>query len=403
MYALSDLDETALTRFLQDLIRTPSLSHQEGDLARRLADEMRLVGFDEVRIDRVGNVVGRIGPASGGPKLLYDGHMDTVGVGDPGAWSREPFGGEIAAGVIYGRGACDMKGALAAMVYGAKTLIDRKARLAGPLYVVGIAQEEPCEGLALRVLVEEEGLRPDFVVLGEATNLQISRGQRGRVEMKVTAKGRACHGSAPQRGINAIYGAARLVLGVESSAPRLPAHPFLGQATLAVTFIENTGGSRNVIPDSCSFYVDRRLVLGETAESALAPIEELIQSSGVDAHAEITEHRSKSWTGYDCRMTEFYPAWLIEVDHPLVAAAAGAIQQSLGQSPQLVKWDFSTDGIYSQGMAGIPTIGFGPGTSATPIRSTIRFGWRTCSKPLGCTRSWRRRCSRPRTRGTHEG
>jgi putative selenium metabolism hydrolase len=361
VYGLSDTDKAALTHFLQDLIRTPSPSYQEGDLARRLADEMRRVGFDDVRIDRVGNVVGRIGPADGAPKLLYDGHMDTVGVGDPSGWNRDPFGGEIAHGVIYGRGACDMKGALAAMVYGAKTLIDRKTTLAGPLYVVGIAQEEPCEGLALRVLVEEEGLRPDFVVLGEATNLHISRGQRGRLEMKVTAKGRACHGSAPQRGINAIYGAARLVLRVETSAPQLPLHPFLGQATLAVTFIENTGGSRNVIPDSCSFYIDRRLVLGETAESALAPIEVLIRTSGVDAHAEITEHRSKSWTGYDCRMTEFYPAWLIEEDHPLVEAASGAIRHTLGQAPQLVKWDFSTDGTYSHGMAGIPTIGFGPG------------------------------------------
>jgi putative selenium metabolism hydrolase len=361
VYSLSDTNQTALTRFLQDLIRTPSLSHHEGDLARRLAAEMRQVGFDEVRIDRVGNVVGRIGPADGTPKLLYDGHMDTVGVGDPGAWARDPFGGEIADGVIYGRGACDMKGSLAAMVYGAKTLIDQKVALSGPLYVVGIAQEEPCEGLALRVLVEEEGLRPDFVVLGEATNLQVSRGQRGRLEMKVTARGRACHGSAPQRGINAIYGAARLILGVEASAPQLPAHPFLGQATLAVTFIENTGGSRNVIPDSCSFYIDRRLVLRETAESALAPIQALIKAGGADAHAEITEHRSKSWTGYDCRMTEFYPAWLIEAEHPLVKAAVAAIRDSLGRAPELVKWDFSTDGIYSQGIAGIPTIGFGPG------------------------------------------
>jgi putative selenium metabolism hydrolase len=361
MHPLAPSDQHALTDFLRDLLRIPSYSHQEGDLARRMAEEMRQVGFAEVRIDRVGNVVGRIGPAEGHPKLLYNGHMDTVGVGDRSAWKRDPFGGDIADGVIYGRGASDMKGALAAMVYGAKMLIDSQMALAGSLYVVGIAQEEPCEGLAMRVLVEEGGLRPDYVVLGEATNLQLSLGQRGRMEMKVTARGRAAHGSAPQRGINAIYGAARLALGVERLARDLPTDPVLGQATMAVTFVENTGGSRNVIPDSCTFYIDRRLVPGETQASALSAIEALIRQEGVDAQVELTEHVSRSWTGYDCRMPEYYPAWLIDREHPLVRGAVRAVEQALGYTPRLNTWAFSTDGVYTQGTAGIPTIGFGPG------------------------------------------
>ena len=361
MHPLAPSNQQALTDFLRDLLRIPSYSHQEGDLARRMAEEMRQVGFADVRIDRVGNVVGRIGPAEGGPKLLYNGHMDTVGEGDRSAWRRDPFGGEIAGGVIYGRGASDMKGALAAMVYGAKMLIDSQAPLTGALYVVGIAQEEPCEGLAMRVLIEEEGLRPDYVVLGEATNLQLSLGQRGRMEMKVTARGRAAHGSAPQRGINAIYGAARLALGVERLAGDLPTDPVLGQATMAVTFIENTGGSRNVIPDSCTFYIDRRLAPGETRAGALSAIEGLIRQEGVDAQVELTEHVSRSWTGYDCHMPEYYPAWLIDREHPLVRGAVRAVEQALGYTPRLNTWAFSTDGVYTQGTAGIPTIGFGPG------------------------------------------
>jgi putative selenium metabolism hydrolase len=361
MHPLAPSNQQALTDFLRDLLRIPSYSHQEGDLARRMAEEMRQVGFADVRIDRVGNVVGRIGPAEGGPKLLYNGHMDTVGVGDRSAWKRDPFSGDITDGVIYGRGASDMKGALAAMVYAAKTLIDSQAPLAGSLYVVGIAQEEPCEGLAMRVLVEEERLRPDCVVLGEATNLQLSLGQRGRMEMKVTAAGRAAHGSAPQRGINAIYGAARLTLGVEWLARDLPTDPVLGQATMAVTFIENTGGSRNVIPDSCTFYIDRRLVPGETQAGALSAIEALISQEGIDAEVELTEHVSRSWTGYDCRMPEYYPAWLIDREHPLVREAIRAVEQALGYTPRLNTWAFSTDGVYTQGTAGIPTVGFGPG------------------------------------------
>ncbi len=361
MFALSEQDRKAATRFLQDLVRTPSLSHHEGNVAHRIADEMQRVGFAEVRIDRIGNVVGRVGHADGAPCLLYNGHMDTVGVGDPAAWKRDPFGGEIVNGVLYGRGACDMKGAIAAMVYGAKLLLEAGTPLAGPLYVVGIAQEEPCEGLAMRVLVEEEGLRPDFVVLGEATDLHLSRGQRGRMEIKVTARGRASHGSAPHRGDNAIYKAARLIRELEAVAADLPTHPEMGRATLAVTFIENTGGSRNVIPDSCSFYIDRRLVLGETAASVLASIHALVERSGIEADVALTEHVSTSWTGYACRAPEYYPPWLMPADHPFVCAAVHTVEETLGYTPELRQWDFSTDGVYTQGTAGIPTIGFGPG------------------------------------------
>ena len=360
MFNLSSQDRKALIGFFQDLVRTPSLSTQEEEVAQRLAEEMRRVGFAEVTTDRIGNVIGRIGPGRG-PKLLYNGHMDTVDVTDLGLWPRDPYGAEREEGVLYGLGACDMKGALAAMVYGVKALVDADVELGGDLYVVGVVQEEPCEGLAMRVLVEEEGLRPDFVVLGEATNLQISRGQRGRIELKVTTRGRSCHASAPERGENAIYAAAHLIFGVELLAPRLANDAFLGQGSLSITQIESTAASRNAVPDRCIFYIDRRLTMGETEAKALAEIQSIIAREGVKAEVEVTEYCATSYTGYQCQGKEYYPAWVMAEDHHLVQAVARAVKQTLGYKPRVGKWDFSTDGVYTMGVAGIPTVGFGPG------------------------------------------
>jgi putative selenium metabolism hydrolase len=360
MFNLSSQDRNTLTSFLQDLVRTPSPSTQEEEVAQHLGEEMRRVGFTEVTTDRIGNVIGRIGPGRG-PRLIYDGHMDTVGVTDAGLWPRDPYGAEIEEGVLYGLGACDMKGSLAAMVYGVKALVDAGVELGGDLYVVGVVQEEPCEGLAMRVLVEEEGLRPDFVVLGEPTNLQVSRGQRGRVELKVTAQGRSCHASAPEHGENAIYAAARLIFGVELLAPRLANDAFLGQGSLSITQIESTAASRNAVPDRCAFYIDRRLTMGETEAKALAEIQSIIAREGVKAEVEVTEYCAASYSGYRSQGKEYYPAWVIAEDHPLVQAVARAVKQTLGYKPRIGKWDFSTDGVYTMGVAGIPTVGFGPG------------------------------------------
>jgi putative selenium metabolism hydrolase len=363
MFELPSHDRQALVSFLQDMVRIPSTSSQEGAMAERLAAEMRAVGFDEVWTDRVGNVVGRIGPGSGS-RLLYDGHMDVVGVGDPAAWTRDPFGATIENGILYGRGAADMKGSLASLVYGAKALIDSGIRLAGDLVVVGVVQEEPCEGHAMRVLVEEEGLSPHWVVLGEPTGLQVSRGQRGRMEMQVTVHGRSSHASAPGRGDNAIYGAARLIFSLELLAEMLPEDSFLGKGTLAVTRIENTGGSNNVIPDSCTFIVDRRLTLGETEARAMAEVQGLIARECKHAEVRLVEFDYASYTGYPVRGVEHYPAWVLPESHSLVQAMVRTVRAVIGEKPTIGKWDFSTDGAYTMGIAGIPTIGLGPGEEA---------------------------------------
>jgi putative selenium metabolism hydrolase len=360
MFELAPADRQAMIAFLQDMVRIPSYSMSEKALAERLAEEMQRVGFHDVRMDRIGNVVGRVGTGSG-PVLLYNGHMDTVGVGDRSTWRHDPFSAEIVDGSLYGRGTSDMKGALAAMVYGTKALIDRQVSLGGDLVVVGVVQEEPCEGLGMRVLIEEEELVPDAVVLGEATDLQVSRGQRGRMEIDVTVHGRSCHASAPHLGQNAIYAAARLIFGVEMLSSQLAQDRFLGPGTLAVTHIENTAGSRNAVPDSCTFCIDRRLTLGETETKALAEIQGIVLREDVEATLSIPEYVSTSFTGYEARAKAYFAPWALERDHPLVQQVCRAVRAELGYRPLVGKWDFSTDGVYTMGAAGIPTVGFGPG------------------------------------------
>jgi len=373
--ALSREDAGQLVRFAQDLIRLPSPSGEEGLVAARLADEMRRVGFTEVRADCIGNVVGRIGSGPG-PTLMLEGHMDTVRCGDPSSWAYDPHEGRIADGVLYGLGAVDMKGALAAMVYAAKSLINAGMPLHGSLYVVGVVQEEPCEGLAIRTLIEEEGVRPDSVVIGEATNLQIARGQRGRLELRVTTYGRSCHASMPECGKNAIYGAARILVGIELMLPQMEADSFLGKASLAVTHIESAARSRNAIPDRCQLYVDRRLAGGETEAKAVAELRNLASREGVEATVEVTEYHARSYTGYDCRARQYFPSWATPESSGLIRSCISATERELGYRPKVGRWDFSTDGVYTAGVAGIPTAGFGPGeekhahTSEEQVRIT---------------------------------
>ncbi len=353
-------DAGQLVRFAQDLIRLPSPSGDEGRVAARLGEEMGRVGFTEVRTDRIGNVVGRIGDGHG-PTLLFDGHMDSVGCGDLSCWPCGPYEGKAVDGVLYGLGAVDMKGPLAAMVYGAKALIDAQVQLHGNLYVVGVMQEEPCEGLAIRVLIEEEGIQPDFVLIGEATNLQVARGQRGRLELKITTYDRSCHASMPQRGKNAIYEAARVLVGIELMVPQMEADSFLGKASIAVTHIESAACSRNAVPDRCILYVDRRLTGGETEAKAVAELRNLMSREGVEAIVEVTEYHATSYTGYECRARQYFPSWALPENHELVQSCVRAVERELGYRPRIGRWGFPTDGVYTAGIAGIPTVGFGPG------------------------------------------
>ena len=353
-------DRQHLVAFLRDLVRIPSPSTEEEQVARRIVQEMEAIGLRHVAIDAIGNVSGRMG-AGRGPTLMLNAHMDTVPVSDPGSWKRNPLGATVENGLLYGMGSCDMKGGLAAMLYGAKLVKDSGSRLNGDLVVACVVQQEQCEGLGTRVLVEQSHVHPDWVVLGEPTNLNVSRGQRGRMEMRLVTHGRSVHAANPVLGENAIYHAARLVFGLEILADQLGTDEFLGPGTLAVTGIASSACSRNVVPDSCELIIDRRLTLGENETKALAEVQRVIARENVDAEVEVAGYRTTSYTGYAVDTREVYPAWVIAADHPLVNATLQAAQTELKHRPKITCWGFSTEGVYTAGEAGIPTVGFGPG------------------------------------------
>jgi putative selenium metabolism hydrolase len=321
---------------------------------------MEHVGCDEVRMDRIGNVVGRVGTGER-PILLYNGHMDTVGPANLEHWKRNPFAAEYEKGVLYGLGAMDMKGALAAMIHSVPAIKRFAPKLKGTLYLVNVVQEEPAEGLGMKVLIEQEGIKPDYIVIGEATSLQVSRGQRGRVELCVTTHGRSSHASAPNQGSNAINAAARLIFETELLGPKLGRDPFLGDGTLAVTQIESVAGSRNAVPDTCRFWVDRRLTIGETEAKALAELQQIVARERLDAEIAVSTYEMTSYKGYRCTVRDSYPPWVLPEDHRLTQAVSHAVRSALGYKPRLLRWLFSTDGVYTMGVAGIPTVGFGPG------------------------------------------
>lgn len=352
-------ERVQMTGFLRALVQTPSPSAGEQAVADLIREELSKVGVREIWTDRAGNVLASLGQDSG-PTLLIDAHMDTV---DPTAspWPHGAYSAAIKDGVLYGLGSCDMKGSIAGMVYAAKRLVDTSVELQGSLILAFVVQEEPCEGCALKVLIEEEGIRPDWVILAEPSDMTIKRGHRGRVLLRVTVHGKSSHGSRPDLGENAITAAVRLIFSIDLLAAGLASDPFLGPGTLAVTRIESQAASANAIPDACTFYIDRRLTLGETASRAQLQIESVIEREGIRADVEVVEYSADSYTGYRLEGREAFNPWALDQDHPLVSTLSQAAQTVLGHTPAVGKWAFSTDGVYSMAEAGIPTVGFGPG------------------------------------------
>ncbi len=346
-----------MVTFLQELIAIPSPSGDEGAVADRVLVEMRSLGYEEVFCDAAGNAVGRIG--NGPVVIVYDCHMDTVAPASPETWRHPPYNGVVDGGVVHGIGASDNKGGLAAIVHGGGLV--RRLGLNGgfTLYVLGVVQEEHCEGLALKYFLEERVLRPDFAVSGEASGLRLVRGHRGRTEIVATAHGRTCHASMPQLGENAILKATPFVESAHAASYSLPADPFLGRGTQVVSRIESTPESVNALPDSCTVYLDRRLTPGETEDSVLDGLRRLAGAS--DLSLEIPAYEGSSYTGRTLRGRAFFPAWSISEDSGLVTTAARVAGAVLGRAPEVGSWPFSTDGCYSAGTLGVPTIGFGPG------------------------------------------
>ncbi len=342
---------------LSSLVKHKSVSLHEGQVQHELIRQMQKAGFDEVRMDGLGNVIGRIG--SGKRIIAFDAHMDTVDIGNLDNWDFDPLEGNISDGFVHGRGTADQKGGAAAFITAGRMLKELGYNRDVTLYFTGTVIEEDCDGLCWKYLVEEEGIRPDVVVITEPTNLNIYRGQRGRMEMKVHFRGLSCHGSAPERGENAIYMASRIALEIEKLNLKLPDDPFLGKGSITVTEIKSSSPSLCAVSDYASLHLDRRLTRGETKDSALNEIETII--NGMDARVEVLNFLETSFTGLEYGMEKYYPSWVIPSDHDLITKSAEVYETMFGKAPLVDKWTFSTNGVTINGFYGIPIIGFGPG------------------------------------------
>lgn len=390
-----------MTKFLRDLVAIPGESCGEEGHAKRIVEEMKKVGFDEAGLDPQGNAVGYMGT---GEKLIgFDGHIDTVGIGNINNWTFDPYEGFETEEEIGGRGTSDQLGGIVSAVYGAKImkdlgLLSDKYRVV----VTGTVQEEDCDGLCWEYMIKEQNLRPEFVVSTEPTDGGIYRGQRGRMEIRIDVKGVSCHGSAPERGDNAIYKMADILQDVralnendaedgteikglvkmldEKYNKDWKEARFLGRGTVTCSEIFFTSPSRCAVADSCSVSLDRRMTFGETWESCLEEIRQLpnVKKYGDDVTVSMYQYDRPSYTGLVYPIECYFPTWAIPEDHPVTKAMEEAYHGLYGTErsgsseadamrkarPLTDKWTFSTNGVSIMGRNGIPCIGFGPGAEA---------------------------------------
>ncbi|MBI1298890.1 YgeY family selenium metabolism-linked hydrolase [bacterium] len=343
-----------LIQFTQSLVRVQTLSGEEEPAVALAAAEMRRLGFDEIFTDANGSLIGIVNGARTGPTLLLDAHCDTVGVAPGVPWTHDPFGAEIVDGRMVGRGTSDMKGALAAMIHAAGT-VDRR-RLAGRVAVSATVMEEVMEGVSLATVMEI--VRPDFVVIGEATDLNLNHGGRGRAEIHIETIGKPAHSSSPQLGVSAV----ELMIDVMAEIKQLalPTDPLAGQALMVLTdIISDPYPGYSVIPSRCRATYDRRLLPGEEMQNVVAAIEALpaLRFGTV----QIAQGEHVTYTGATLAAPKFFPAWKFEVGHQLIQSAMAGLHRA-GLSPKLSAYQFCTNGAHSAGNAGVPTIGFGPST-----------------------------------------
>ena len=348
-----------MTRFLRDLVKIPGESCGEEKVIKRIEKEMNDLGFNKVEIDKMGNILGYMG--TGKTLIAYDAHIDTVGIGEKSNWNFDPYEGYETDDEIGGRGTSDQLGGIVSAVYGAKIMKDLD--LLSDEYTVlvtGTVQEEDCDGLCWQYIVNEDKIRPEFVVITEPTNGNIYRGQRGRMEIRVEVKGISCHGSAPERGENAIYKMADILQEVRALNDNLHYDEFLGKGTLAVSEIFFTSPSRCAVADMCAISIDRRLTDGETYESALQEIRELPMVKKYNAEVTMYKYDRPSWTDLTYPTDCYFPTWVIPREHAATEAMVESYRGMFGE-PKVDKWTFSTNGVSIMGRYGIPCIGFGPG------------------------------------------
>lgn len=390
-----------MTRFLRAMIARPSESCQEKEVVACIRAEMEKLGFDKVEVDGLGNVIGWMG--EGDKIIAIDSHIDTVGIGNRDNWTNDPYEGYETDELIYGRGGSDQEGGMASAVYGAKIMKDLGLIPAGyRIMVVGSVQEEDCDGMCWQYIYNNDKIVPEFVISTEPTDGGIYRGHRGRMEIRVDVKGVSCHGSAPERGDNAIYKMADILQDVralnENDAaddrqikglvkmldPKYnPEHyedaRFLGRGTCTTSEIFFTSPSRCAVADSCSISIDRRMTAGETWDSCLQEIRDLpnVKKYGDDVKVSMYMYDRPSWTGEVYKTECYFPTWINRENAPHVQALVDAHKALFGAErigpdsamhlrhrPLIDKWTFSTNGVAIQGRYGIPCVGFGPGAES---------------------------------------
>jgi putative selenium metabolism hydrolase len=345
-----------ILKFFREIVAIPSMDSEIREVGERIAAEMEKLGYDEVFWDKMGNIVGRIG--EGDKILLYDSHIDTVGIGDPDEWEWDPFEGKVEDGVFFARGACDEKNSTPGMIYGLALARELGLLDGWTVYFFG-NMEERNDGSACHAFVQTEGITPDFVVIGEPTKMQVYRGHKGRIEFKIVAKGKSAHAASNFLGDNAIYKLTSIIDRISQLEPELGDHEFLGHGRITVTHMEVKTPSLNAVPDEATIYIDRRVTFGETAEAELQRLKDIVGDRD-DIEVSILYDEVPSYTGFVFPLDKIYPAWAFDEDHPFVQSAVKTGEKLYG-SMNTGKWDFSTNGIFWAGKRNIPSIGFGPG------------------------------------------
>jgi putative selenium metabolism hydrolase len=359
---LNEVRQDKLTKLCQELLRNPSVSGEEEKVVAAIKSNMLALGYDDVYIDDYGNVIGHIRGSKPGKKILFDGHIDTVPVPDDSKWTYAPFGGEIHDGKIYGRGASDMKGQTSAMIAAAAFFAeDVNKDFEGDIYVAGVVHEEIFEGIAARAISDR--VNPDYVVIGESSELNLKIGQRGRAEIVVETFGKPAHSANPEKGVNAVYKMAKVIDRIQ--AIEAPEHDVLGKGILVLTDIKSSPyPGASVVPDYCKATFDRRLLTGETREGVLSPIESLLEElrkedSELQVKVSYAIGRETCYTGETIEGERFFPGWLYDMEDEFVQAAYRGLNEA-GINPEVTQYSFCTNGSHYAGEKGIRTIGFGP-------------------------------------------
>ena len=353
---------------LSKLVQTKSYSSKEEDVCRLIVKLCEEAGFDEVKIEGLGSVVGRVG--NGPKKLAFDAHIDTVEVGNLKNWDFDPFSGAIEDGLVKGRGASDQKGGAASMITAGRILKELGYGGEYTVYFTFTVMEEDCDGMCWKYMIEEEGIKPDLIVSTEPTSCRLYRGHRGRMEIRVILRGISCHGSAPERGVSAAYKAARAALAIEQLNKDLQPDDdnFLGKGTITVSQIDVKGPSQCAVPDYAMLYCDRRLTWGEDADLAISQVKEYVSKATGDPESEIIvempDYDKVAWTGTKYSQELYFPTWKLDESHPLVQAGIRDYEDLFGKKPVVDKWTFSTNLVATTGRHKIPAIGFGPGDEA---------------------------------------